>query len=125
MESPDDQRMDGLSPARQEVIAEAELLRFKKRQRLLDRARGKRGNPVFAFGIIAAIGMIAYFFAILHFKTPPRGELVFAFGAFFVALGLIMRLAYVEQRLNALLELLDEDLQRGFKPKNKDVDKAP
>ena len=115
MESPDDRQMDGLSQAQQEVIAEAELQRFKKRQRLLDCARGKNTHPLFIGGVLLIPCMVAYYFAIRHIKTPPKAELVFAISALLITLAIIFRLNYVERRLNALLELFEED----SKPKEK------
>jgi hypothetical protein len=96
----------------QEILAQIELSKTRRRQKLLDQARGLdwrvRYWPLFFFGIFMAF-VAFYYFNFFHVQERPAILCVFA-GMMFVN-GLIFHISRTNRRLDALLELLDFDRQ--------------
>ena len=102
--------MAKLTVEQQEVLARFELSMARQRQKLLEEARGldwrSRYWPLFPFAMFM-IFVVFYYFDGLHFQEKP-GVLYLVAGMMAVS-GLIFYITGINQRLNALLELLDLD----------------
>ncbi len=96
----------------QEILAQLELSKARRREKLMDQARGldrhSRHWPLYFF---AAFMMLVafYYFDFLHFQEKP--SLVIFFAGLMVVNGLIFHIARTNRRLDALLELQDFDHQ--------------
>jgi hypothetical protein len=108
--------MAKLTVEQQEVVARFELSIARQRQKLLEEARGYRGSFPRNLGIAAFIciplGAI-FFIPFLHLGST---EILYASyvldGLIIVNVLICMHTARINQRLDALLKLLDFDHQR-------------
>jgi len=98
----------------QEMVAKMELSRTQRRQKLLEQARGldrARFFPLLIF--ISFLGLLAFYYFVLvsmsrTSETTKIYSLCIFTGVFFVNLMIGIH-ARLNRRLDALLELLDED----------------
>jgi fatty acid desaturase len=89
-----------LTPEQQAAVATMELRRVQKRERLLKQARQSR------YSIFATAAMLAIGYAVAAFqKAPPLLQL----GFFVLAMAIMIQSIAVNRRLDALLELFDDD----------------
>jgi Flp pilus assembly protein TadB len=87
-----------LTPEQQEAIATMEVTRMKKRQKLLACARGSRlGLIVVPFLLVVAI------FGLSYFKLPLQNILMF------LAICIWSLFMVINRRLDAMMELLEDD----------------
>ena len=87
-----------LTPEQQEAIATVEATRMKKRQKLLACARGSRiGLIVIPFMLVVAI------FGLGYFKLPLQNILMF------LAICVWSLFMVINRRLDAMMELLEDD----------------
>ena len=94
-----------LSPEQQEAVGALEAARIKRRQELLTQARNAR-RPLWAALLIVALGFVGLFLL----AKPPQFGLVF-FPFLFALIIIQFHVACINRRLDALLELLESELQ--------------
>jgi hypothetical protein len=101
-----------MSVEQQEILAQIELSKTRRRQKLLELARGldwrSRFWPLYFFAVFMAFGSF-YYFNFFHVQEKPAILYLFA-GIMFVN-GLIFQISRLDRRVTALLELLDFDRQ--------------
>jgi hypothetical protein len=94
------EQIQQFTPEQQAAVATMALRRVQKRERLLKQARQSR-RSIFA---TAAMLALAYGMAVF-LKAPPLLQL----GVFVLAMAIMMQSIAVNRRLDALLELFDDD----------------
>jgi hypothetical protein len=99
-----------MSVEQQEILAQIELSKARRRQKLLDMARGRdwrsRYFPLYIFAIF--IILLAYYYFVAS-RLPKSDALdYFPVGMMAVSL-LIFHITRLNRRVDALLELLDFD----------------
>ena len=101
-----------MSVEQQEILAQIELSKTRRRQKLLDLARGldwrSRYWPLYFLAVLMAFGAF-YYFNFFHVQEKPAILYLFA-GMAFVN-GLFIQISRLDRRVTALLELLDFDRQ--------------
>jgi hypothetical protein len=99
-----------LTVEQQEVLARFELSIARRRQKLLEEARGldwrSRYWPLYPFAMFM-IFVVFYCFDYLHFQENPG--VLYLVAGMMAASRLILYITGINRRLNALLELLDLD----------------
>jgi hypothetical protein len=99
-----------LTPEQQEMLGSLEAHDVKKKQELLERARGHGGLPVVRFVILAVLFVLASG-SILYFKLPSWTLLVVT--GFWWLMVIQLEVAYTNRRISALLELLEAEKLTG------------
>lgn len=99
------QEMDRLTPEQRETVALVQLKLVQNRQDLLDTARGK-----LAFKIIPVAIFLVHILAIL---LKLEGRELILFCSILLFLVIQMHALFLNSRMNALVELLGEDLNRA------------
>src|ERR1700722_17709009 len=88
------------TPEQQDAIATMEMRRVQKRERLLKQARQSR------YSIFATAAMLAIAYGAAAILKAP---LLLQLGFFVLAMAIIMQSVAINRRLDALLELFDDD----------------
>lgn len=99
------EQIQKLSPEHQETLGTLEARRFQKHQELLEQARGSRGH------IWGALFICLAGFGSLFVFAGPEQRLLGVFILFFAVVLTQFRVACVNRRLDALMELLEADLK--------------
>lgn len=102
------EQVQELTHEQQDTVADVQLRLFKKRQKLLKQARGYRGYMV----VPVALGLI--FFCLFGYGSDWR---VLSFCIFTCFAAIQFHASGINRRMDALLELLDTDIKRGFSGK--------
>jgi len=88
------------TPEQQAVVATMALRRVQKRERLLKQARQSR------YSIFATAAMLAIAYGVAAFqKAPPLLQL----GFFVLAMAIMIQSIAINRRLDAMLELFEDD----------------
>ena len=93
------EQIQQFTPEQQAAVATMALRRVQKRERLLKQARQSR-RPIFA-----TAAMLALAYGVAMTQKPPLLQL----GFFALAMAIMMQAVAVNRRLDALLELFDDD----------------
>ena len=103
------EQMQKLSPGQQADLAVLELQRAKKRHRLLEQARGYRGQ-----NIVPGVLMVIVFSVFLFSAEASPVHSMWLFTGVILLLSLTMfHAALINRRLDALMELLEDELQNA------------
>jgi hypothetical protein len=99
-----------LSVEDQEMLAKMELGKGRRRQLLLQQARGldrhSRYWPIYFFGVFMLFIGFYYF---NFFRVQEKPAILYFFAGISLVNGLIFHISRTNRRLDALVELLDED----------------
>jgi hypothetical protein len=93
------EQIQQFTPEQQAAVASMALRRVHKRERLLKQARQSRRS------IFATAAMLALAYCVAVAQKPPLLQL----GFFALAFAIMMQAVAVNRRLDALLELFDDD----------------
>ena len=108
-----------LTPAQQDTLASLELNRFQTRQQLLKRARSYFGRVSLVRDFIFVIAGLSALELINAFHHLLKGEPVFSIASItsisLLALAVLVavHIIGINRRLDAVLKLLDEDIQKA------------
>ncbi len=103
------EQMQKLSPGQQADLAVLELQRAKKRHRLLEQARGYRGQNIVP-GVLMGIVLSVFLFSA---KDSPVHSMLLFTGLNSLLLLTMFHAALINRRLDALMELLEDELQNA------------
>jgi len=95
-----------LTPKQQEAIGSVEAQRVRTRQQLVERARGYRGMNVIG-GLLMGVPMGLAIYSVVNARA-----LLFAIIAVTALVG--FHIAGLNRRLDALMQLLDHDINRDI-----------
>ena len=101
-----------LSVEDQEMLAKIELGKGRRRQFLLEQARGidrrSRYWPIYFFAIFVFF-IALYYFNVFQVQKDPT--FLYLFAGIGIMNGLIFHISRTNRRIDALVELLDEDVK--------------
>src|SRR5471032_3011900 len=96
----------------QELLAQIELSKTRRRQKLLELARGldwrSRYWALYFFAVFLAFGAFYYF---NFFRVQEKPAILYLFAGMAFVNGLFIQISRLDRRVTALLELLDFDRQ--------------
>jgi hypothetical protein len=105
----------------QEILAQIKLSKTRRRQKLLEQARGldwrSRFWPLYFFVVFMAFGAFYYF---NFFRVQEKPAILYLFAGIGFVNGLIFQISRLDRRVTALLELLDFDRQNRDDNNSKD-----
>ena len=118
MSTPSKHQVQNLTPEQQHVLAEVELARLRRRERLLRQARTYRGRRW--------LSLVFFIFAVwLAFVSVDFPYMVVAISILAVVFVLLhLHTAGINQRLDALMDLLDVDRKNANEEESSHEDKA-
>jgi len=112
----------------QEVLAEfeaqIELSKTRRRQKLLEQARGLDRSRYWPLSFFAVFMIFIAFYYFNFFHVQEKPDILYFFAGMTLVNGFIFHISRTNRRLDALLELLDFDRQNQNDSNNSKNEKA-